>query len=251
MQLKPQRLHRVTLATIWLVAAGATCPTEPSAPRAGTRAQDETRSAERVRMVERQIEARGVRDSRVLEALRIVPRHRFVPDQLQSEAYVDTALPIGWNQTVSQPYIVGYMTEAMQIPAGAKVLEIGTGSGYQAAVLAQIAREVYTIEIVPELAERSGQILEQLGYDNVHTRVGDGYRGWPEEAPFDAIIVTAAPDHVPPALVEQLAIDARLVIPVGQFLQAMRIVTKTAFVPTSETTIPVRFVPMTGEALAR
>ena len=174
-------------------------------------------------MVARQIRARGVRDPRVLEAMQTVLRHRFVPDQLQDEAYADTALPIGSDQTISQPYIVAYMTAALQIPAGAKVLEIGTGSGYQAAVLAEIAQAVYTVEIVPTLAERSGRILGQLGYDNVHTRVGDGYRGWPEVAPFDAIIVTAAPDHVPAALVEQLAIGARLVIPVGRFAQEIRI----------------------------
>ena len=252
MGLNPRWLHRATLVAVGLVVACAIDPTaETAGPRGGPAAQDPARSDERERMVARQIRARGVRDPRVLEAMQTVLRHRFVPDQLQDEAYADTPLPIGADQTISQPYVVAYMTQALQMPAEAKVLEIGTGSGYQAAVLAEIARAVYTIEIVPKLAERSGRILEQLGYDNVHTRVGDGYRGWPEAAPFDAIIVTAAPDHVPPALVKQLAIGARLVIPVGRFAQEMRIVTKTTDGSTSETTIPVRFVPMTGEALQR
>ena len=252
MGLKPRWLHRVTLVTVGLLVACAIDPAaEAEGPSGGRAGQDPTRSDERERMVAWQIRARGVRDPRVLEAMQTVLRHRFVPDQLQDEAYADTPLPIGSDQTISQPYIVAYMTQALQMPAEAKVLEIGTGSGYQAAVLAEIARAVYTIEIVPKLAERSGRILEQLGYDNVHTRVGDGYRGWPEAAPFDAIIVTAAPDHVPPALVEQLAIGARLVIPVGRFAQEMRIVTKTTDGSTSETTIPVRFVPMIGEALRR
>ena len=202
-------------------------------------------------MVNRQIAARGISDPRVLEAMRAVPRHRFVPGDLQHEAYADTPLPIGLNQTISQPYIVAYMTEALDLPAEASVLEIGTGSGYQAAVLAEVAERVYSIEIVPELAARSAQILSELGYDNVQLRQGDGYRGWPEAAPFDGIIVTAAPDHVPPALVEQLAVGARLVIPVGAFAQEMRIITRTESGPISETTIPVRFVPMTGEARER
>ena len=213
--------------------------------------QDADRSSERERMVDMQIRARGVRDARVLEAMRTVPRHRFVPPALQDQAYADTPLPIGSEQTISQPYIVAYMTEALRLPPDAVVLEIGTGSGYQAAVLAAVAREVYSIEIVPELAARSAQVLAELGYDNVHLRTGDGYQGWPAAAPFDGIIVTAAPDHVPPALVDQLAVGARLVIPVGRFSQDMRIVTRTTAGAVSETTIPVRFVPMTGEAERR
>ena len=214
-------------------------------------AQGTGRSGERERMVDTQIEARGIRDPRVLEAMRTVPRHRFVPPALQDQAYADAPLPIGSSQTISQPYIVAYMTEALRLPPAATVLEIGTGSGYQAAVLAEVAREVYSIEIVPELAERSAQVLAELGYDNIHLRTGDGYRGWPDAAPFDGIMVTAAPDHLPPALVEQLAVGARLVIPVGRFAQDMRIVTRTADGSVSETTIPVRFVPMTGEAERR
>ena len=213
--------------------------------------QDADRSSERERMVDMQIRARGVRDARVLEAMRTVPRHRFVPPALQDQAYADTPLPIGSEQTISQPYIVAYMTEALRLPPDAVVLEIGTGSGYQAAVLAAVAREVYSIEIMPELAARSAQVLAELGYNNVHLRTGDGYQGWPAAAPFDGIIVTAAPDHVPPALVDQLAVGARLVIPVGRFSQDMRIVTRTTAGAVSETTIPVRFVPMTGEAERR
>ena len=221
--------------------------------RAGGRAaaQETDRTDERQRMVDTQIAARGIRDPRVLEAMRTVPRHRFVPPALQDQAYADTPLPIGSSQTISQPYIVAYMTEALRLPPAATVLEIGTGSGYQAAVLAAVAREVYSIEIVPELAERSAKLLTELGYDNIRLRSGDGYGGWPDAAPFDGIMVTAAPDHVPPALVEQLAVGARLVIPVGRYAQDMRIVTRTADGSVSETTIPVRFVPMTGEAEQR
>ena len=244
--------HRCAAAIATLVVAcGAQPAAEPPSSGSSVATQVDARADERDRMVARQISARGVRDPRVLDAMRAVPRHRFVPEALQAAAYDDTPLPIGLDQTISQPYIVAYMTEALQLPARARVLEIGTGSGYQAAVLAEIAHEVYSIEIVPELGARAARLLGDLGYEHVHTRVGDGYRGWPEAAPFDAIIVTAAPDHVPPALVEQLAIGGRLVIPVGRFAQEMRIVTKTSDGASSETTIPVRFVPMTGEAQRR
>jgi protein-L-isoaspartate(D-aspartate) O-methyltransferase len=199
-------------------------------------------------MVERQIRARGISEPAVLEALAAVPRNRFVPAELAPRAYDDTPLPIGYDQTISQPYVVAFMTEAAALTPDAKVLDIGTGSGYQAAVLAEIVGRVYSIEIVPELAERSRRLLADLGYDNVEVRTGDGYRGWPDQAPFDAIVVAAAPDHVPPALVEQLAVGARLVIPVGRFTQEILIVTKTADGSTTEAVLPVRFVPMTGEA---
>ena len=234
-----------------LLACSGDAATGPSRAGGPAEAQETGRSGERERMVDTQIEARGIRDPRVLAAMRTVPRHRFVPPALQDQAYADTPLPIGSSQTISQPFIVAYMTEALQLPPAAAVLEIGTGSGYQAAVLAQVAREVYSIEIVPELAERSAQVLAELGYDNIHLRTGDGYRGWPDAAPFDGIMVTAAPDHVPPALVEQLAVGGRLVIPVGRYSQDMRIVTRTADGSVTETTIPVRFVPMTGEAEQR
>ena len=234
-----------------LLACSGDAATAPRGAGGAAETQETGRSGERERMVDTQIEARGIRDPRVLAAMRAVPRHRFVPPALQDQAYADTPLPIGSSQTISQPYIVAYMTEALRLPPDAAVLEIGTGSGYQAAVLAEVAREVYSIEIVPELAERSARVLAELGYDNVRLRTGDGYRGWPEAAPFDGIMVTAAPDHVPPALVEQLAVGARLVLPVGRFAQDMRIVTRTADGSVSETTIPVRFVPMTGEAEQR
>jgi protein-L-isoaspartate(D-aspartate) O-methyltransferase len=167
-------------------------------------------------MVVNTIENRGVDDPDVLHAMRTVLRHEFVPDDYRDQAYADHPLPIGYGQTISQPYIVAWMTELLELEPGAKVLEIGTGSGYQAAVLAELPRvEVYTIEIVPQLAEQAHQRLARLGYADVHTMQGDGYYGWPEHAPFDAIIVTAAPDHLPQPLVEQLAEGGRLVIPIG------------------------------------
>jgi protein-L-isoaspartate(D-aspartate) O-methyltransferase len=195
-------------------------------------------------MVERQIEGRDVRDRRVLDAVRKVPRHEFVPPELLDAAYDDSPLPIGFGQTISQPYIVAYMSELLQIEPHHRVLEIGTGSGYQAAVLGELAKEVYTIEIVSELGERARRTLEALGYRNIRVRVGDGYLGWPEQAPFDRIMVTAAPDHVPPPLVEQLAVGGRLVLPVGRFDQWIRILTRTPQRIVEETTIPVRFVPL-------
>ena len=198
----------------------------------------------RQRMVDEQLRARGIRDTTVLGAMARVPRHRFVPGPLQNLAYEDHPLPIGFDQTISQPYIVAYMTEAAGIQAGDKVLEIGTGSAYQAAILGELAREVYTVEIVPELAERSRTLLRDMGYANVHVRTGDGYAGWSEHAPFDAIVVTAAPDHVPPALVEQLAVGATMIIPVGRGEQQMRVITKTDRGVVDQKTIPVRFVPL-------
>ena len=201
----------------------------------------------RKRMIDDQIRARGVTNQAVLDAMRKVPRHLFVPPNLRDAAYDDGPLPIGQGQTISQPYIVAYMTEALGIRPGEHVLEIGTGSGYQAAVLAEIAREVYTIEIVPELADRARQTLAGLGYKNVYVRTGNGYAGWPEKAPFPRIIVTAAPDEVPPALVEQLAPGGAMVLPVGTSFQEMTIVTKTAQGIARKATIPVRFVPMVGK----
>jgi protein-L-isoaspartate(D-aspartate) O-methyltransferase len=201
-------------------------------------------AAERARMVEEQLRARGIRDPAVLAAMVRVPRHRFVLAPHRHRAYGDHPLPIGLGQTISQPYIVGYMTEAARITPAHRVLEIGTGSGYQAAVLAEIAREVHTIEIVPELAARSRVVLRELGYDNVQIRQGDGYLGWPEHAPFDAIVVTAAPDHVPPALLEQLAVGGRMVIPVGTGEQEMRVIRKTARGIVEQRTLRVQFVPL-------
>jgi protein-L-isoaspartate(D-aspartate) O-methyltransferase len=202
-------------------------------------------------MVRDQIAARGVRDERVLAALRAVPRHDFVPDALDEAAYEDRPLPIGDGQTISQPYIVGIMTELARVGPASKVLEIGTGSGYQAAVLAEVAGEVYSIEIVEPLARRAAETLRRLGYQRIHLRIGDGYAGWPEAAPFDAIVVTAAPPKVPQPLVEQLKVGGRLVIPVGDRWQELVVITRTADGATEERHFPVAFVPMTGEAQRR
>ena len=201
--------------------------------------------AARTAMVEEQIEARGIDDRQVLAAMRRVPRDRFVPAALAAAAYDDRALPIGYGQTISQPYIVAYMTEALRLKRSHRVLEIGTGSGYQAAVLAQLAEEVHTIEIVPELADRSRALLRELGYTNVHVLTGDGYAGRPDQAPFDRILVTAAPDHVPKPLTEQLAVGGRMIIPVGAWRQRLMIVTRTAKGIASEATLDVAFVPLT------
>jgi protein-L-isoaspartate(D-aspartate) O-methyltransferase len=204
-------------------------------------------SQRRLDMVERQIRQRGVVDPRVLDAMRSVPRERFVPADAAPSAYDDSPLSIGFGQTISQPYIVAYMSEALAVQPGHTVLEIGTGSGYQAAVLGRLAREVYTIEIVPELARRASATLRELGIGNVQVREGDGYAGWPEHAPFDRIMVTAAPDQIPKPLIEQLAPGGRLVIPVGSQgrEQWMTIVDRTAAGTVERQTIPVQFVPFT------
>jgi protein-L-isoaspartate(D-aspartate) O-methyltransferase len=201
-------------------------------------------AAARRRMVSEQIEARGIRSRAVLDAMGRVPRHLFVPPEVQAFAYEDKPQPIGFGQTISQPYIVGYMTEALQTSRDQAVLEIGTGSGYQAAVLAEIVREVYSIEIVPQLADRARRTLAANGYRNVQVRTGNGYLGWPERAPFARIIVTAAPPEIPRALVDQLAVGGMMVVPVGTFFQEMVILTKTARGVVEQRTIPVRFVPM-------
>jgi len=216
------------------------------APQAVQEPGGDDYAAARARMVDRQIEARGIGDPRVLDAMRRVPRERFVPVLYRGSAYADHPLSIGYEQTISQPYIVAWMTEALQVKGSSRVLEVGTGSGYQAAVLAEIAREVFTIEIVEPLAKSARETLASLGYRNVHVRQGDGYLGWPERAPFDGIMVTAAPDHVPQPLIDQLAIGGRLVIPVGRQdgMQFMTVITKTESGITKEETLPVRFVPL-------
>jgi protein-L-isoaspartate(D-aspartate) O-methyltransferase len=208
-------------------------------------------TALREQMVAQQIEAREVRDPRVLAAMRRVPRHLFVPPSLADEAYDDHPLPIGEGQTISQPYIVALMTELLGLKGGERVLEVGTGSGYQAAVLAETAGEVYSVEILEPLARSASATLAGLGYGGVHVRAGDGYLGWPEAAPFDAIVVTAAPDHIPQPLVDQLKPGGRLVIPVGVSYQELVVCTKTAAGITRRSVIPVRFVPMTGEGVRR
>ena len=198
----------------------------------------------RARMVAEQIEARGVRDPRVLAALRRVPRELFVPDDQRAGAYEDRPMPIGYGQTISQPYIVGYMSEALAVEPSHRVLEIGTGCGYQTAVLAELAAEVYSIELLPVLAERARRTLDGLGYTNVHVRVGDGHAGWPEHAPFDRILAAAAPPEIPPALLDQLADGGILVIPVGVDNQELRVLQKHADRLELLSTLPVRFVPM-------
>jgi protein-L-isoaspartate(D-aspartate) O-methyltransferase len=200
-------------------------------------------------MVEQQIQARDIEDERVLRAMRDVPRHRFVPHRIRSEAYQDHPLPIGEGQTISQPYIVGLMTDLARIDSTDKVLEIGTGSGYQAAILAELADHVYTIEIVEPLTARARAVLDSLGYDNITVRCGDGYIGWAEQAPFDAVIVTCAPEKIPQPLIDQLADGGRLVIPVGLDYQELLVVTRSGNEITYERIIPVRFVPMTGEGV--
>ena len=205
--------------------------------------------AMREKMVESQIKARGVKDPRVLSAMLKVERHLFVPENLGSSAYSDQPLPIGEGQTISQPYIVALMTELLDLNGEEKVLEIGTGSGYQAAILAELAKEVYTIEIVEELASTARERLLKLGYRNITVKAGDGYLGWPEVAPFDAIIVTAAPDHIPAPLLDQLKEGGRMVIPVGMYTQELKKILKRAGKFETTNVIPVLFVPMTGEGV--
>jgi protein-L-isoaspartate(D-aspartate) O-methyltransferase len=211
---------------------------------------EEAFRAERNTMVRDQIENRGVTEKQVLAAMRAAPRHRFVPDRLKPFAYADRPLPIGHGQTISQPYIVAAMTEALELRPDSKVLEVGTGSGYQAAVLAEITPHVYTIEIIEALAKRSQQDLEEAGYLGVEVKHADGFHGWAEEAPFDAIIVTAAPSSIPPPLIAQLKPGGRMIIPVGPRLGTQRLilVTKRKDGKTrTRTLMPVRFVPFTRE----
>jgi len=203
----------------------------------------------RQRMVETQIIGRNISDKNVLEAMRSVPRHLFVSKKYRSGAYADHPLPIEQNQTISQPYIVAIMTELIQIDSSSKVLEIGTGSGYQAAVLGEISDSVYSIEIIPELADRAAELLDSLNYNTVHVKAGDGYKGWPEIAPFDAIVVTAAAPEIPQPLVDQLKEDGRMVIPVGEGYQELLLIIKKNDEIIKKSIIPVRFVPMTGEIL--
>ncbi len=231
--------------------AKAPAGAEPATARDSRDVNDGFLAARR-RMVEEQLAARDIRDPRVLEAMLRVPRHRFVPEKLRNEAYADHPLPIGHGQTISQPYIVALMTQAAAPHAEARALDVGTGSGYQAAVLAELCREVYSIEILEPLAVEAEDRLRQLGYRNVTVRVGDGYQGWPEKAPFDLIIVAAAPDHVPPPLIEQLAPGGRLVIPVGDARQELLLIVKGEDgAVRRESIAPVMFVPMTGEALRK
>jgi protein-L-isoaspartate(D-aspartate) O-methyltransferase len=242
------RLRRA-LVLAAAVAAPATCVPEglePAVESSAGQPAGEWATA-RATMVATQLRARDIVDERVLRAMAVVPRHLFVPEQIRASAYEDRPLPIGFGQTISQPYIVAYMTQALRVEAGMRVLEIGTGSGYQAAVLAELGADVYSMEIVEPLATRARQTLAAAGYGNVKVRYGNGYLGWPEQAPFARIIVTAAPEAVPPALVAQLATTGLLVAPVGTPTQVLTIVEKTPAGLTERRTLPVRFVPMVGK----
>jgi len=203
---------------------------------------------QREAMVSQQLRARGILDPQVLEAIRRVPRHRFVPNELEAAAYSDAPQSIGYQQTISQPYVVALMTEQVYAKSTSRALDVGTGSGYQAAILAEICEEVFSVEIVSELAESARTRLAELGYSNIHVRNGDGYRGWPEHAPYDVITVAAAPDHIPNALIEQLAIGGRLVIPLGCEKQQLLVIEKLPNGDTRQELLgPVAFVPMTGK----
>ncbi len=219
----------------------------------GSAAASSAFKAARQSMVDRQIRDRGVSDDKVLDAMNRVPRHRFIPEKMAGQAYVDHPLPIGEGQTISQPYIVALMTEKLGLTRNSRVLEIGTGSGYQAAVLAEIAGKVFTMEIKKKLYEQSTQVLQSLGYKNVKTRLGDGYFGWADAAPFDGIMITAAVDHIPPPLLEQLKDGGRLILPLGNPFryQNLVLVTKKNDDYIVKQITGVLFVPMTGQALKK
>ena len=233
------------------VAQGTPIPSPKPSQEVVAKPRTDEYAAERAEMVALQIEARGVKDARVLAAMHSVPRHWFVPGSLHHIAYSDRPLPIGEKQTISQPYIVALMTEALRLTPSSRVLEIGTGSGYQAAVLSEITPHVFTIEIVEPLARQAIGTFGERGYTTIRARIGDGYDGWPEQSPFDAIIVTCAPDQIPPKLIEQLKPGGRICIPVGSEFAVQRLVvvtkTDTGALKQKEL-IPVRFVPMTGTA---
>jgi protein-L-isoaspartate(D-aspartate) O-methyltransferase len=195
-------------------------------------------------MLNEQIIARGVRDRSVIEAMSKVPRREFVPEKSKQRAYADSPLPIGYGQTISQPYIVAFMTEAAMLDKNSKVLEIGTGSGYQSAILAKLSKDVFTIEVIEPLGEQVKEVFKKLKYNNIHVRIGNGYEGWPEESPFDAIIVTAAPKDIPTKLTKQLKLGGRMIIPVGEYSQELLRITRTKEGLKSEKLMPVRFVPM-------
>lgn len=198
----------------------------------------------RLEMVEYQLKGRDIVDQKVIDAMLKVERHKFVPKEYEHLAYIDEPLPIGYGQTISQPYIVALMTQLLELQSSDKVLEIGTGSGYQAAILAELCKEVYTIEIIPELAQRAEKLLKELGYKNIFVKIGDGYYGWPEHAPFDKIIVTCAPKEIPQKLVEQLKDGGKMVLPVGDIFQELIVVEKQGGMIFKKSIIPVRFVPM-------
>jgi protein-L-isoaspartate(D-aspartate) O-methyltransferase len=232
---------RQARALLFLLLLGASCKPEKTSAREF--------AGERERMVRQQVEMRGVTEERLLTAMRKVPREQFVPETMRDRSYSDGPLPIGYGQTISQPFVVAFMTEKLRLRPTDRVLEIGTGSGYQAAILAELAAEIYTIEIVEPLGKKAAQTLQRLGYKNVQVKIGDGYQGWPEHAPFDAVIVTCAPDHVPRPLVEQTKEGGRIVIPVGPAGdQTLYLLEKKNGQLEQRAVLPVLFVPMTGEA---
>jgi len=234
-------VRRVSQWLIFAVLAAIGCGQKP-APAVDL-------ASERQRMVQEQLMSRGVHDGRVLAAISKVPREEFVPRDSRAASYTDQPLPIGYGQTISQPYIVAFMTEQLHPSSGDRVLEIGTGSGYQAAILGELVAEVYSIEIIEPLAKTAEATLQRLGYKNVRVKVGDGYKGWPEHAPFDVITVTCAPDHVPQPLIDQLKEGGRMVIPVGGFGdQELYLLEKKNGQLQQRAVLPVRFVPMVGEA---
>ena len=243
-----QLLRILTVISLATVAAGRAQDTGSTPTRWLSQKSGGSSAGSAATMVERQLRQRGIDDPRTLRAMTNVPREKFVPKELINKAYDDRPLPIGHGQTISQPFIVGFMTQQLQPKATDRVLEIGTGSGYQAAILGELVAEVYTIEIVRPLAQQAEALLRELGYKNVHVKAGDGYKGWPEHAPFDAIIVTAAPDHVPQPLVEQLKEGGRLIIPVGHN-PAQRLYTyeKRGGQLKETAVMPVRFVPLTRD----
>jgi protein-L-isoaspartate(D-aspartate) O-methyltransferase len=226
--------------SLWLLVSCVSCRVEESV--------SSDFEAQRERMVQEQIEKRGVKDVKVLQALRRVARHKFVPEQYRSQAYMDCPLPIGAGQTISQPFIVAFMTEILGLNSSKKVLEVGTGSGYQAAILAEICDKVYTIEIIESLGEKARDLLSRLGYSNIHVRIGDGYKGWKESSPFDAIIVTCAPTHIPDPLKDQLTEGGKMIIPVGGAgSQELILLVKEKGQLIERSIFPVRFVPMLKE----
>jgi protein-L-isoaspartate(D-aspartate) O-methyltransferase len=236
-------ISRLTVAFAIALAAvaGAVAADDKQAP-------DPTAPA-RAKMVQQHLVERGIKDQRVLEAFRVVPRHRFLPPENRRLAYDDESIPIGEGQTSTPPFDMAFMTEALKLKPTDKVYEVGTGSGYQASILGQVAKDVYSVEIHKPLGERAAKVIQELGYKNVHTRVGDGYEGWPEAAPFDAIIVTCAPTKVPPPLIEQLKEGGRLVIPIGnRFDQVVHLMIKKDGKLTDTLLRPTLFVPMTGRA---
>ena len=239
--------HLLAFALGLILLASAACDSHIYSELTGPSQRSEEEFAAQRRKLVEALKSQGLKSTTVLDALLKVPRHKFVPASHRNRAYENRALPIAHEQTISQPYIVGYMTEAADIGPGDRVLEIGTGSGYQAAVLAELAKAVYSIEIVPALADSARNLLGELGYKNVQVKTGNGYLGWPERAPFDAIVVTAAPEEIPQALVNQLAVGGTMVIPVGSEFQEMVIVTRRESGVVESRTIPVAFVPMVGK----